>query len=304
MTIQTDKINNLLSSLKSRKLLPSKMDVSKIGNRYWFVCHNGENTNLISESSSTGFADDPSTALMKALSEWVERSAYREGHKKQNPICMTDRSDGFAAFPAFDSDAKTKARESAWYEAIERYVWATWWDDDGISFESQKIDSLSESLNLQTHIEEIKKQCALENVFIVQPQIELAEVKVVIVFGKLKSGGYISGGACGKSVDLKNIILRSFDELYRHGLAAKKINLENSKAKSFYEQRLAFFSLGHGNNLIRSRLEKKGTLKVNLPELAFDNVVSHSLEELFLVHRCLFKNQPPFMGGHLGRFCL
>jgi hypothetical protein len=60
--MEKDKINSLLQSLKSRKQLPKNMDVSKIGNRYWFVCHSGENSNLISESSSTGFADDPSTA--------------------------------------------------------------------------------------------------------------------------------------------------------------------------------------------------------------------------------------------------
>jgi hypothetical protein len=74
--------------------------------------------------------------------------------------------------------------------------------------------------------------------------------------------------------------------------------------QSFYEKRLAFFGLGHGDQLVAKRLANPGTESVILPHLAIDETVEHSMSQDYFVHRCLFENQPPFVGGELERLCL
>jgi hypothetical protein len=296
---------SLLKELKLRNRLPMNMDVSKVGDRYWFVCHDDDKSKVISENSTTGFADDGNIALLKALSERVERLAFRSGYENKLTSCMTERSDGFAAYPLFYQNAVLKARESALAEAVERYVWAKWWDDETIAFKLESINSSANKQNILPYVSTVKNQCALEEIFVIEPKIENSNgLAVVILFGRLKSGGFISGGACGSIDDIKQTLLRSLDELYRHGLAIEKIRLENTEPVTFYEKRLAYFGLGHGNHLIRKRLEAKGSESIILPKLEIDEVVKHELHDLFQVHRCYFENQPPFVGGALERLCL
>ncbi len=295
----------LLKELKLRNRLPRNMDVSKVGDRYWFVCHDEDKSKIISENSATGFADVGNIALLKALSERVERLAFRSGYENKLTSCMTERSDGFAAYPLFYQNAESKARESALAEAVERYVWAKWWDDETIAFKLDSINSSANRHNILPYVATVKNQCGLEEIFIIEPKIENQRgLVVVILFGCLKSGGFISGGACGLIGDTKQSLLRSLDELYRHGLAIKKIGLENIEPVTFYEQRLAYFGLGHGNHLIKKRLQAKGRESIILPKLEIDEVVKHELHDLFQVHRCYFENQPPFVGGALERLCL
>ena len=298
-------INSLLKELKSRKALPKKMDVAKLGERCWIVCHDNEDVNIISENSTTGFSDDPSIALLKSLSERVERNAFREGHKNSIQSCQTDRSDGFAAFPRFYENSDEKSRMSALSEAIERYAWATWWDNPDIGFDLKTIDQISEQHKIKPHLKIIKDQCGIEEVFVITPKIENAKNhQVIILFARLCSGGFISGGACGVLSQEKETLLRALDELYRHGLALENIKKQNLTPTSFYEKRLAYFGFGDGNLLIRSRLEAQGKEPIFLPTLKIDEQVPHDLDDLFCVHRCLFVNQPSFIGGDLERFCL
>lgn len=303
-TTQTN-INSLLKELKARRALPKKMDVAKLGERHWFVCHDHEDANIISETSSTGFSDDPSIALLKSLSERVERIAFREGNKTQIPSCQTERSDGFAAFPKFYENSDERARSSALSEAIERYVWATWWDNHEIDFELKTVGEIGNEFKIGPHIKTISDQCGIEEIFVVTPKIENAENhQVIILFARLRLGGFISGGACGDISQEKETLLRAFDELYRHGLAIENIRKNNLTPQSFYEKRLAYFGFGKGNLLIRERLEAKGRKSIFLPTLKTDEQIPHQFDDLFCVHRCLFVDQPPFIGGNLERFCL
>lgn len=281
------------------------MDASKVGDRYWFVCHDQDQSGIISEDSTTGFSDDSNVALLKSLSERAERLAFRSGYTNKIKSCMTERSDGFAAYPLFYKDAELKARESALSEAVERYIWASWWDDENINFSINPISSFSEEHKISPYVSIVKDQCSIEEIFVIQPKIENSNgLTVTILFGRFKTGGFVSGGACGSVGDLKQSLLRSLDELYRHGLAVKKIKLEHLEPVTFYEKRLAYFGLGFGNHLIRKRLEAKGSKSVLLPSLEIDEQVHHELQDLFGVHRCHFENQPAFIGGALERLCL
>lgn len=298
-------LTSLLKELKLRNQLPKNMDVSKVGDRYWFVCHDEDKSKIISENSTTGFADDGNIALLKALSERVERLAFRAGYENKITSCMTERSDGFAAYPLFYENADLKARDSALAEAVERYAWAKWWDDQTIAFKLESIGNSASKHSISPYVATVRDQCGLEEIFVIEPMIENSNgLAVVILFGRLKTGGFISGGACSSVNDTKQVLLRSLDELYRHGRAVEKIQLENVEPVTFYEKRLAYFGLGHGNQLISKRLEAKGTKLISLPQLEIDEVVKHELNDLFQVHRCYFENQPPFIGGALERLCL
>lgn len=296
-------LENVTNDLVAAGKFPKHVDVAHFGQRYWVSCYDVDNKSLMDEASSAGFASDPQTALFKALSERVERESFRSGYKKGITACMTERSDGFAAFPKYIELASHKVRESALSEAIERFVWATWWDNHDIAFSINTINRLTESEVVVSYANQIIQDCYIGEIFIIQPQVkDLGDKNVTIIFGHLKEGGFISGGACGE--DLDQTLLRSLDELLRHGLALNKLKTSNSKVQSFYEQRLAFFGLGNGNNLVSQRLSAIGTKSIELPNLQIDEAIDTEYEKHFLVHRCLFQNQPEFIGGRLERMCL
>lgn len=282
---------------------PKHVDVTSVAGRYWVACYDAKSDHIMNETSTTGFANNPQTALFKALSEKVERSAFRNGNKNKLSSCLTSRSDGFAAYPICFDKAEHKVRESALSEAIERYVWATWWDHSDIAFDINLLEKLSSSSEVLNYSKEIAKECRIGEVFVIQPQVEnLGNKYVTIIFGHLKDGGFISGGACGERID--QVLLRSLDELFRHGLALNKIKSQNLKSKSFYEERLMYFGYGEGNHLISQRLASNGDKVIKLPKLCIDETIPSDYEKHFLVHRCLFENQPDFIGGRLERMCL
>lgn len=294
----------LLTELKFKNKLPKNIDISKIGDRYWCVCYDEDNSEIISESSTTGFAESSDVALLKALSERAERRAFRTGHMRKLSSCMTERSDGFAAYPLFYRNAEVSARNSALSEAIERYAWAQWWDDEEIAFTIEPIDSFANKHNILMNVSSVKEACGLDEILVISPHIENSNNQVVILLGQLKTGGYISGGACDLINNFKLVLLRSLDELYRHGLAVKKIIYENLEPTTFYEKRLVYFAFGHGNELVAKRIKAQGKKSITLPRLEIDELVPHDLGDLFQVHRCYFENQPIFVGGALERLCL
>lgn len=300
----TTQIEQIINDFKLSEKFPKHVDVTKLGSRYWVACYDNKNETIVMDDLSTaGFASDPKLALLKSLSEKVEREAFRSGHKKGIKACLTDRSDGFAAYPKFDSDADHKVRESALSEAIERFVWSSWWDDESIEFDTSMIPHLSQSDEVRNYLKQVMTECQLGEIFVVQPKvIQLNGKHVTILFGHLKSGGFISGGACGEDID--QTLLRALDELLRHGLALTKLKNVDQNKLSFYEKRLAYFGFGQGNHLVSRRLSQKGNKSIHLPELEIDQPIETEYQNIYLVYRCLFKNQPPFIGGELERMCL
>ena len=121
---------------------------------------------------------------------------------------------------------------------------------------------------------------------------------------KTKSGGFLTGGACEDILNTDKAIIRSLSELIRHTLGYNRFLNSNLKPQSFYEERLLFFARGEGNQIVNDRLKMKGTLQIKLPELEIDQPIESFYDSITYTHRCLFKNQPPFVGGVLERLCL
>lgn len=253
-------------------------------------------TRAIAENGFCGMDMDQDVAILKALVECAERAAYREGFAKNDPLCLTERSDGFAAFPISGvTQALAKARENALAEAVERFAWATWADDREISF----------ALETAKHpiLDEIDRWIALEHAYLVRPKFSFENLELQIYFVKLKGGGLVSGGACGKIGD-QNTSLRALGELARHASAAKKLKHDGLQATGIYEERLMYMASAQGASHFAARLACKGTKTIAFPPLALDGMVTHSLSDVIAVHRCYFENQPPFVAGPKERLCL
>ncbi len=129
MTAPKSLLTEILTSLRLAQQLPSKIDFSKIGERFWCViadelnAENGNAKSIISEIVFTGMSFDKDTAVLKALSERAERQAFIDGAKSGLASCLTPRSDGFAALPKSLLQSMD-VREFALNEAIERFAWS------------------------------------------------------------------------------------------------------------------------------------------------------------------------------------
>lgn len=297
-------LEKIILLLKAKKALPKKMEMTSVGGYSFANVYDTVNSAVISDSVACGFDTDPATALMKSLSEFIETKAFHEGIKNKQASCLTKRSDGFAAYPTIEPTiCRIKAQKNARNEAIERFVWANWWDDESVAFTKNHLDEAHLTPAQKKFCSEIQNNFAVENIVVVYPSFEdVGSEKLIIFIGFLKNGGVISGGACGE--DSVSTIDRSLSELYRHGLSVKRMRDGTVKPETFYENRLWFFSTPAGQSLVENRLSKLGTKKIVLPSAKFDEEVSHSNSDLFYVHRFLFNNQPEFMDGKLERFCI
>ncbi len=297
-------LENIIIQLKAKSALPKKMEVSSVGSYCFANMFDEVPSGIISESVSCGFDKNPDLAILKGLSEFFENRAFKEGFENGIESCRTDRSDGFAAFPVSETlNYKVDARKNALQEAIERLVWANWWDDCSVGFDLLSMDDISLSHSQIKFLKNIKTQYGLKKILAVYPHFEnVGNESLVILVGFFDNGGVVSGGACGDNSD--STIDRALSELFRHTLAITRMRNGTGSATSFYEKRLEYFSSKAGHMVVESRLSQVGFKRIKLPMAKFDTEVPHSLSELFYVHRFLFKNQPVFIGGKVERFCI
>ncbi|MBL7542852.1 MAG: hypothetical protein JNL11_03505 [Bdellovibrionaceae bacterium] len=297
------KLEKIILALKAKNALPKKMEFTSVGPYTFANVYDELNSPFISDSVACGFDLDPATALLKSLSEFIEGKAFKQGFKRAISSCLTERSHGFAAYPKCELLYEQQAQMNARNEAVERLVWSNWWDDESIAFSKKDLSQIKLNLNEKAFCAEIQKSYSVEKIIAVYPHFEKTRSENLIIFvGYLNNGGVISGGACGE--DENKTIDRALSELFRHGLAVKRMRENSLVPETFYEKRLWYFSTLDGQNLVDSRLSKTGFNKIKLPSGKFSEEIPHSLSDLFYVHRYLFDNQPEFMGGRLERFCI
>lgn len=295
-------LSQIKQELEALKILPKEIEFSRFADFHFSNIAIETKGLIISESIVCGFDRSPQIALMKSLSEYIEALSFQSGRNDNVASCQTERSDGFAAFPKFNPDYQHRARENAYAEAIERFIWATWWDGADINYETEDIDFRKNDGPGDRLLRELSKSIEIESVTLVKPKFHASnQLELWIFLAFLKDGGVISGGACGKSTEVE---IRALSELIRHGLAAMRFRKTGQVPASFYERRLCHFLTESGERTVRERLSKVGQTIVELPPLQTDLEVPSVAPKSFYVHRCLFKNQPPFIGGAVERFCL
>lgn len=262
---------------------------------------------IISEDVVTGFSSDPHVAFLKVVSEAVEREAYRRGKAGKNVLCMTNRSDGLAAFPTTlrsNASARSEARLRAYGEACERFVWASWWDNVSVGAVISPAEEVSRPFQtVRTLLEGLPTPYRVRSINVLFPYAATRQ-RLVIFVCEMENGGFLSGGACGLPGQEEETFTRAAAELFRHALAAKRLVEMKAEPSGFYQERLSFFALGSGGSIVKRRLSSRGEEKVVLPPLAMDDEIPHAYSDVVCVYRCLFENQPPFVGGAMERFCL
>lgn len=300
---------NFAKELKERQALPKNIEISELGPVVMASIFDELDSEIITESIYTGMDVDPDVAVLKGLVEMVERKAYIHGFEQKHQACLTERSDGFAAFPIRGSTEAAKiARTNAYNEAVERYVWAKWWDDTSLAHVQEQVDFSNLKSATGKVLEELNQLVPFKSVIRVIPLVETISGETspfVSIYFAFLDGGVISGGACGSSNNIETTEFRAVCELFRHGLGIHRMKSKSLVPCTFYEKRLSFFgTTSEGEELVGNRLGKRGTRPVRLPKLSIDSAVPHPLQDLVAVHRCLFENQPPFVGGALERLCL
>jgi hypothetical protein len=261
----------------------------------------------ICPSICTGFASTEGMALRKALSEYIERRAYAHAAAKSLEWASVAGTDGLAAYPTDVGVgvAVEAARENAICEAVERFAWASWWDNDAIKFDLEEDYRPSrDEKGSQFLLSALNDRVPFRRILAVKPRIRDASFQLIILFAELRAGGYLSGGACDRAKSQNARSERAAAEIFRHGLAFRRMEQGLTCEMSFYERRLWYFATGQGDALVARRLRANGRQEVSLPPLRLDLPVQHDLASLAAVHRCVFDGQPPFVAGALERLCL
>ena len=302
------RMKSIINQLRERDAMPKNVEMAELGHFTLVSAYNERKSQIITESASMGMDTLPDLAITKCLVEMVERMAFKEGYKNGHITCQTKRSDGFAAYPKVFSlcdNSEAMARKNAYHEAVERYVWASWWDNPHYTHSITENPILPKQV--QALVEKIDELTPIAKLLEVRPHFENEDKLILpIYFAFLKNGGIITGGACGEAKKGTLVRQKAVGELFRHSLGVYRNLVQGTAPKTFYEKRLIYFGRGHGKKIVQERLYPAENYfhPIELPKLAIDGKVPHSLDDVILVHRCLFEGQPPFVGGKLERACL
>lgn len=295
------KLPFFIERLKARNLFPKNVQVSDWHDWTLVSCFDQKNSNFISDSVTMGIDKDPETAFFKSLTEYCERRLSRES---MDPVTkITARSDGLAAFPVLagrGQAAQERARQNALGEAVERFLWSTWWDQSRVSYKSIIPVLTRQAEDIRKLIQEFD----LVSINEIQVDDSQKRYRLSILLAETRSGGFVTGGAASEIHLPDKRFLPAFGELLRHLIVVRKMKDANLTQLSFYEKRLYGFGSGEFRSIVAERLATLGTESIVLPGLVADQEVNHSAPEIVKIHRCLFEDQPVFMGGKIERLCI
>lgn len=301
------KLSLLIQNIRESGLEPPKLKISRLGELTFVAAYSEKPSSVMANNVASGVDFNPGIATLKALVEFYERQSFAYGVDHADPICQRVHSDGVASFPSTDPSAQLAARGNALHEAVERYVWAYWWDNSNIAHKLIPVEQSQfwGDFKFKESVRTFQKYVPLRGMHLVTPLHSRKEQNVLILFSELKNGGFISGGAAGPTNKNGETIVRALAELIRHGLGLKKFSETRAEPSTFYEERLLYFGLGRGNALVNARLSSRGIETIAVPALEVDNsIVAPPYQKIVYTHRCLFPNQPPFVDGDLERLCL
>ncbi len=285
-----------------------RLEIANVGGLIFVTAFDQKSMAVMDNEAAAGVDFDPDLAVTKALVEYFERKVFAEGVHLGHPACQRRHSDGMASFPIIQGDAERWARQNALHEAVERFVWARWWDDPDVGFTRKSLNDFdfASTGGMKATLDEIFRILNLKSLDVVEPMFQgLNGVSVFILIAEVRDLGFITGGAAGLSHNPGGIVIRGLAELVRHGLALSRFQDGKAIPSTFYEKRLVHFGFGNGNWSVSERLNHFSKNRLHLPPLAVDSKIeSPKFSSLIATHRCLFEGQPPFVDGELERLCL
>ncbi len=228
-------------------------------------------------------------AISKAVSEYVERNAFKENGKTNRVLDST----GFAARPLglFPALTKIRTRWSAMHEAMERYYAFHWWEDNSISHSVKKIDKGQDTILVSLDLADKFDQVML--IQIDTPGFE----DVLMLAGMRPNKGFTIGCAAGWSWERPNSLFRASVELMRHYHIVERLLKGGIQPDSAYSKKLLHFASGALDKQLKSRLGCIGSKTSKKPVVSFDDEISHQFNKQYYVHRFVFKDQPDIVAS-------
>ena len=230
-------------------------------------------SNLFS-SISCGASFSSKTAMIKALSEYVERRASNlSGNKSTN---------GFAAFPFIfrKKRAQTKARKNAYFEIVERYAWAEWFYNININYQLRnEVYKINKSF-----YRGICDEVNLLKLYAVSPKLEDNSLKMVILYA-LTESGLVCGGAVRQNEEQAE--QNALKELYMHTIALYRMRNNNIQVTANYEKRVSWISEQYP--ILKERLALCGNQDMSIPFSIIFQDIQTEFHQFYVVQRCLFE---------------
>jgi hypothetical protein len=295
------KLNDFIHRMKSAGVFPKNIEMANWNNWHLVSCFDEKPREYISDSAYMGIDKSPEIAIFKSLTEYCERTLSRRSNDSITKI--TARSDGFAAYPVLFENhtlAKINAQENALHESIERLMWSTWWDSQHVAFEV--VDPLKGIFGAD--INALVNEFSLKSVRQINVHDASGRYCLSILLAEKGDGGFVTGGACSQVQNEEKRLTPAFGELLRHLFVVEKMLSAKSLGETFYEKRLFGFGSGVWSSLVKKRLSTRGPMPIQLPDLVVNQEIIHEAMDLVKIHRCLFLNQPVFMGGAIERLCI
>ena len=233
---------------------------------------------MFSDADGTGTDPIASVARHKAISEAMERWAFRETVSSERSedygFDLDPSSTGMAAFPGL---LRRQARRSAMLEAVERYCLIAWWDGlvDGHVFDTD------------------------------WPGVSAVAINgpfggvTAVVYARTEWGGYVYGHAAEESFGAA--CERAIMELARHEwvMRARWLTLaagQRCTPNNIFERRCLFFSSDEGHELFQRHLHDGASGRLPGPEVICDRDIPGPWDEYATVWRFALR---PLSDGYL-----
>jgi hypothetical protein len=245
-----------------------------------------ETTSLVyRDGGGQGTGDTKSEATYKSISESLERWAYFQTIDSSNHIKfgfnIDSNSSGMAAFPGL---TKSKARDFAYLEAIERWSIVAWWEEH---LPIRKLPSASLWTDKSAEV------------FLIEgpwPGVYTVILAAVSLLKGFPIYAFAASNSLEKAIAKAKIELarnsRSIDRFCEEYGISENTGLSCSiqKASSQMEKRLLFFATLEGRMLFDSKCSaRKGTDKLKTqPDLVVDTEIPGPWSKYATVWRCLF----------------
>ncbi|NQY44160.1 MAG: hypothetical protein HRT87_12555 [Legionellales bacterium] len=227
----------------------------------------------ISSTGTCGVSRILELAKIKAISEFVEREAFKNSGTKS--------STGFAAYPFIfnASKAKEKAKVHAFNETVERYVLYQWDKKDDIKFEIYNSPHIQ---NKELYLAIQKEIAFLEYYKITPTLINNQDTQAVILYAKTKYGWTFGSAANKCPIEAE---LNAIKELYMHCIGLYRMLEKQIEPQSNHEKQILWIS--EQDNLIQNKIHNIGKTPIQIPNPLYKNIET-KYNDCYSVEQCYF----------------
>ena len=232
----------------------------------------------ISSTGTCGISKILELAKIKAISEFVEREAFKNS--------KATSSTGFAAYPfIFNANkARKKAQTHAFNEMVERYILYQWDKQNDIKFE---IYNSPHTQNQEIYLAIQKEIYFLDYYKIIPTLINNQDTLAIILYAKTKFG-WAFGSAANKCP--LQAELNALKELYMNCIGLYRMLEKHIKPQSKYERQILWIS--EQDELLKNKINNIGSTSIQIPKPLFNNIET-IYNDCYAVEQCFFREYQP-----------